>query len=166
VFIIFTAVTAVSVLIQASAIVAMFFGARETQKKVHALVEDFRVHVLPSVGTAKALIEDLSPKLKVITSNLVETSGKVRTMTEEVNEAVKDVTERARAQAAHVDGMVQGTLDHIDNATTTIQHGISVPLRQLNGILNGVRAGMNVMLHKTPNHSARSGESPENDLFI
>jgi ABC-type transporter Mla subunit MlaD len=150
VFIIFTAVTAVSVLIQCCAIIAIFFAARKTQKKVHELVEDVRIQVLPAISSSRATIEELSPKLKVITSNLVDSSHRVRSMAEEVSAVVEDVAGRARTQAAQVDGMVHGTLEQINHAGSTIQHGLSDTLRHLNGVLNGVRAGMNVMLQKTP----------------
>jgi methyl-accepting chemotaxis protein len=167
VFIIFTAVVAVSVLIQCSAIIAIFFGARKTEKKVRELVEDVRIHVLPAVNSCRTMLEELSPKLKVITSNLVDSSHRVRTMAEEVSDVVEDVAGRARTQAAQVDTMVHGTLEQINQAGSSIHHGISVPLRHLNGILNGVRAGMNVMRQKTPQQPNRDGAAgTQGDMAI
>jgi hypothetical protein len=165
IFIIFTAVTAISVVIQGCAILAMFLAGRKTQKEVHALIEDFRVHVLPIVSSSRGLVEDLSPKLKIISSNVVDTSKNVRTMVQDVSGVVGEVAERTRAQAAHVDGMVQGTLDQINHAGTTIQHGISVPIRQLNGILNGLRAGVNVILSKGPRRRVSRTEAEDEVLF-
>jgi hypothetical protein len=162
VFIVFTAAIFVSVLIQCVALLGMFLAARKAEKKIHTLVDDLRIHVLPAARSSRALMEDLSPKLKIITANLVDTTNKVRTMSEEVSVVVADVTQRTRAQAAHVDGMLEGTLDQISHATTTIQHGISVPVRHLTGLLNGLRAALNVMLDKAP----RSGLETEDDLFI
>jgi methyl-accepting chemotaxis protein len=162
VFIIFTVVISVSVLIQSIAILGMFLAARKTREKIHFLVEELRVHAVPAMSTSRALVEDLSPKLKIITSNLVESSDKIRAMTGEISGVVSDVSQRTRAQAAHVDGMVEGTLEQITHATSSIQHGIAVPVRQLTGILNALRAGLNVMFHKPPPRNLAA----EDDLFI
>jgi hypothetical protein len=150
VFIVFMAVILVSLLIQCAAIFGMALAARKTEKKVHTLVDDLRLHILPVVSSSRSLIEDLSPKIKVISANVVDTTNKLKTMSDEVSGVVTDVTQRTRVQAAHVDDMLEGTLHQITHATNTIQHGISAPVRQLTGIVNGLRAALDVMLSKTP----------------
>jgi hypothetical protein len=161
-FIVFTAVTSISVLVQAIAILGVFLTARKTQKKLNALAEDVRLHVLPAVSISRGVIEDLSPKLKVIASNLVDSSTDVRAMAQDVSGVVGDVASRTRAQAAHVDGMVQGTLDQITQANQAFQHGIAVPFRQLNGIVSGLRAGWDVLSQRR----STSRSEKESDLFV
>jgi hypothetical protein len=61
-----------------------------------------------------------------------------------------------------VDGMVKGTLDGLTTAVHAIEHGIAMPVRQMNGIINGLRAGVDVMRKKDiDNHL-----DPEDDLFV
>jgi hypothetical protein len=148
VFIIFTALVAVSVLIQASIILTFFLVARRMQKKVMALLDEARVHVLPALATSRNLLEEVAPKAKVISTNVVEITETLRKKSEEVGVVVGDVLDRTRVEASRIDGMVHGTLDQITHATHAVQHGVSVPLRQLSGILNGVRAGLNVLREK------------------
>ncbi len=58
--------------------------------------------------------------------------------------------------------MVKGTLDHLTSAVQALEHGVAVPVRQVNGILNGLRAGVDVLRKKDiPNH-----REPEDDLFV
>ena len=161
-FIVFTAVTSLSVLIQAIAILGIFISARKAQKKLNALAEDVRLHVIPAVSASRGVIEDLSPKLKVIASNFVDSSANVRTMAQDVSSVVGDVANRTRVQAAHVDGMVQGTLEQITQANQAFQHGISIPFRQISGILTGLRAGWEVLNQRRS--SSRSEK--ESDLFV
>jgi hypothetical protein len=156
VFIIFTAISSISVLVQAGAIMGIFLATRKTKKKLDALSEDFRIHVLPTISTSRALIEDLSPKIKALTSNLVESTNNVRDMTGYVHGVARDVATRVQTDAERVDGIVQGTLDHIDEASDTIRHGFAVPLRQFNGLINGIRAGLNVLCAKGPSRRSES----------
>jgi hypothetical protein len=160
--VVFIAIAAVSILMQAGFTVGMFIAARKAQKKVMGLVDDLRLHGLPAIISSRELIQDLSPKLKTITENLTAISTTLRTETEKVGGLVGNVTDRAQVQAVRVDGMVKGTLDHLTSAVQAIEHGIAVPVRQVNGILNGLRAGVDVLRKK--DHSDHL--EPEDDLFV
>jgi hypothetical protein len=160
--VIFIAVAAVSILMQAGFTVAIFVGARKTQKKITALADDVRLHALPVIMSSRELLQDVTPKLKTITENLTATTATLRSKADQVGGFVGDVTGRAQAQASRVDGMVKGTLDQLTYAVQAIEHGIAVPVRQVSGILNGLRAGVDVMRKKTPGNHL----DPEEDLFV
>jgi len=160
--VVFIAIAAFSILMQAGFTVAMFIAARKTQKKVMGLAEDVRLHALPAIIASRDVIQDITPKLRIITENLTSISTTLRAKTDKVGGLVGDVTDRAQVQAVRVDGMVKGTLDHLTSAVQAIEHGIAVPVRQVNGILNGLRAGVDVMRKKdVSNH-----QDPEDDLFV
>jgi hypothetical protein len=160
--VVFVAVAAVSILMQAGFTVAMFFGARRAQKKITALADDVRLHALPIIMSSREFIQDVSPKLKIITENLTATTATMRSKADQIGALVGDVTHRAHAQASRVDGMVKGTLDQVTYAVHAIEHGIQAPVRQVSGILNGLRAGVDVMRKKTPTNHL----DPEDDLFV
>jgi hypothetical protein len=160
--VVFIAVAAVSILMQAGFTVAIFVGSRKAQKKITALVDDVRLHALPVIMSSRELLQDVSPKLKTIAENLTATTATLRTKADQVGGFVGDVTGRAQAQASRVDGMVKGTLDQLTYAVHALEHGIAAPVRQVNGILNGLRAGVDVMRKKTPDNHL----DPEEDLFV
>src|SRR5271168_1073172 len=160
--VVFIAVSAISILMQAGFTVAMFFVARKAQKKIMNLADDVRLHALPAVMSSRELIQDVTPKLKLITENLTATTATLRSKAEQVGGLVGNVTERAQVQASRVDGMVKGTLDQLTNAVQAIEHGVAKPVRHVNGILNGLRAGMDVMMKKNPTNHL----DPEDDLFV
>jgi hypothetical protein len=159
---VFVAVAAVSILMQAGFTVAMFIGARKAQKKLMGLADDVRLHALPAIIASRDVIQDITPKLRTITDNLAAVSTTLRTQTDKVGGLVENVTDRVQAQATRVDGMVKGTLDHLTTAVHAIEHGIAMPVRQVNGIINGLRAGVDVMRKKDiDNHL-----DPDDDLFV
>jgi hypothetical protein len=161
--VIFIAVAAVSILMQAGFTVAMFFGARKAQKKLMDLADDVRLHALPAIMSSREVIQDISPKLKSITENLNATSATFRSRADQVSGFVGDVTGKAQAQASRVDGMVKGTLDQLTFAVQAIEHGVAAPVRQVNGIINGLRAGVEVMRKKTPDNHL---DPDQEDLFV
>lgn len=160
--VVFIAIAAISILMQAGFTVAIFLGARKAQKKITTLADDVRLHALPAIMSSRELIQDLTPKLKSITENLTATTATLRSKTEQIGVVVGDVTEKAHVQASRVDGIVKGTLDQLTLAVQAIEHGIAVPVRQVNGIINGLRAGVDVMRSKDAGNHLDS----EDDLFV
>src|SRR5215467_1894836 len=153
IFIIFTVATSIGVLIQAFVLLAMFFAIKKTTGQLHELSDQLKQHLVPTLSTARNLVEDISPKVKVATSNLVEASSILRSQAEHINKTVNEVADVAQAQVARVDEMATAVLDGITQATAAVQHGISTPLRQVSGVLNGLRVGLDVLRKKDrPTH--------------
>lgn len=172
-FVLFSAATAVAVVLQMLILLGMFLALRKTQKKVEDLIDDARVHVLPMIATSRGLVDDLgpkvtaavndlTPKLKTISSNLTETTSLIRSETEHIKAAIEEVVGRTRGQAARVDGMVSGTLDGVQHATTTIQNGVAIPLRKISGWVAGLQAGLGVLFHKRRNGTEKAYATAEN----
>ncbi len=150
VFIIFTAVTSVGVLIQAFVLLGMYLAVKKSTDKVHELSDQLKQHLVPTLATSRNLIEDISPKIKVAISNLVEASGVLRSQAEQINKTVAHVSNVAEAQVSRVDEMATAILDGLTQTTAAVQHGIATPLKQVSGVLNGLRAGLDVLRKKDP----------------
>jgi hypothetical protein len=159
--VIFVAVAALSILMQAGFTVAIFIGSRKAQKKLMALADDLRLHAMPVIVSSREIVHDLTPKIKTITDNLTAASATLRSKADQIGAVVGDVANRTQSQVTRVDGMVKVTLDQLTSAVQAIEHGIAVPVRQVNGILNGLRAGVEVLRQKSPDHL-----TPEDDLFV
>jgi methyl-accepting chemotaxis protein len=153
VFIIFTAVTSVGVLIQAFVLLGMYFALKKSTDKVHELSDQLKQHLVPTLAISRNLVEDLAPKIKVTTTNLVEASHILRSQAEHINKTVTQVADIAEHQATRVDEMATAVLDGLTQATAAVQHGIASPLKQVTGVLNGLRAGLDVLRKKDrPTH--------------
>ena len=161
--VVFIAMAAVSILMQAGFTVAIFVGARKAQKKITALADDVRLHALPVIMSSRELIQDVTPKLKTITENLTATSATLRTKTDQVGGFVGDVTEPGPgpgfARGRHGQGDARPA--HL-RRPRALSMALRCPVRQVNGILNGLRAGVDVMRKKTPGNHL----DPEDDLFV
>ncbi|MDE3105894.1 MAG: hypothetical protein KGK08_12030 [Acidobacteriota bacterium] len=144
--VLFVGLVAVALLTQAIAMIAMAVGASRAQKRGLEIAEELRAKVLPVVDQTRHLLEDVSPKVRVITDNLVETSHVVRSKAAEFDATLSDVNERTRAQVARVDEMVTATLRATEEISTMVQTGVKVPVRQFAGLMNGLKAGMDVLL--------------------
>lgn len=146
---IFVGLAALALLVQAVALVIMAIAAGKARKDGLALVEEIRAGVMPLVTSTQELIRDSSPKVKVITENIVEASHIIRSKAREFDVTASDLNSRTRAQAARVDGMVTSVLDTTAEIKDSIQRGIKIPVREVTGLVNGLKAGLDVLVGRT-----------------
>lgn len=147
-YIVFTAITAIAVLLQAFVLLALFFVLKKSLAKMLEVTDEVKEQALPLLRTTRGLVEDVSPKLKVATGNLVEVSHTLRHQANHVNESVSELLDKANAQIQRVDGMVSSTLNAVDHATQVIENAVSIPVRRASGVVQGIRTGLNVLLSK------------------
>jgi hypothetical protein len=133
-------------LTQAIALIGIAIGAAKTRKRGLEMVEELREKMLPVISSTQEFFRDSGPKVKIITDNLVETSHIVRTKASEFDATASDLNMKARAQAARVDGMVTGVLNTTSEITDTLQRAVKVPVREFTGLVNGFKAGLDVLV--------------------
>lgn len=146
VLVIFTAVTAFSLLLQACCLLGMAIVVRKTMKKMQSLADEAKAKGFPVIASAQALLNDIGPKLKTATSEFSEVSQKFRHQANNVNETLDSVLEKANIQIRRIDEMVTGTMDTVEQASRAIESAVAAPTRRVSGILNGIRVGMGVFL--------------------
>jgi hypothetical protein len=143
---IFVGIVAFAMLTQAIALIGIAIGAAKTRKRGLEMVEELREKMLPVISSTQEFFRDSGPKVKIITDNLVETSHIVRTKASEFDATASDLNMKARAQAARVDGMVTGVLNTTSEITDTLQRAVKVPVREFTGLVNGFKAGLDVLV--------------------
>ncbi|MGA8110975.1 MAG: hypothetical protein WBD46_19210 [Acidobacteriaceae bacterium] len=161
VYIVFTAVTAAGVLMQALVLLGMLFAIKAAMRRVDEVTKKAEEHALPALATARQLLDEVTPKLKIASQNILDVTETLRTRSVTVTDAVDDLLKKAEVQVDRVDEMVTGTLDSIAHATATVQKAVVTPVRQVSAVLNGLRAGFDVLRTRNdhPTHASADGDS-------
>jgi methyl-accepting chemotaxis protein len=172
-YISFTAVTAIGVLMQALVLLGMLLALRGALKRVNEISSRAEEIAVPAFESTRDLLKDISPKLKVAAQNLMEVSqtakevsqtakevgNTVRAESTQIAVALNDVLQRAAVQVDRVDEMVTGTLTSVAHATGALQKAVSGPARQVGALLSGLRAGFDVLRKKDNEvHAAGDGD--------
>lgn len=150
VYILFTALVAVGVLLQACVLLGMLIAMRAGMKRMAKIATMAEEHAIPALTTAKQILDELSPKLKIAAANVAEASETLREQAKNVNETMDGLLKKTEEQANRVDEMITGTLNSVAHATATVQRVVGVPVRQINAMLNGLRAGFGVLRTREP----------------
>jgi replicative DNA helicase len=161
-YIIFTAVTALGVLLQAFVLLAMYFAIREAVKRFHATADELKQHAVPAAATARALLEDVSPKLQIAATNLVEASHSIRHQASHVSTSIDELVDKANLQINRVDEMASAVLSSVSHAGDVLQHTAAIPIRQISGVVTGIKAGLSVLRRKKTPAEAAAAEDVVN----
>lgn len=164
---IFIGIVAFSMLTQAIVFIVAAVLATKARNRVVMIVEEVRLKTIPLLDNTASMVKDLQPKIKVITENLVETSHVVRAKAAEfdatiadVNRTILDVNHKTRAQADRVDNMVTSVLTSTADIAAKIEHGIKVPVREVTGLVNGLKAGLDVLIGRTKGFGSYRTRTP------
>jgi methyl-accepting chemotaxis protein len=159
VYIVFTAVTAMGVMMQALVLLGMLFALKGALGRLNDVSKKAEEHLLPTLHTTRQLLEEVSPKLKVAAQNVLEASQTLRVESKNVAGTVDELLKKAAVQTERVDEMVTGTLNTVAHATATVQRAVAGPVRQMGAVLSGLRAGFDVLRNKEREaHAAADGD--------
>jgi hypothetical protein len=166
----FIAVTAAAVVLQAGILVALYLGARQSSARIEALAFEVRMKVLPAVETAQMMLAELQPKLTVIADNLTETTLSVRAQVERMDATMNDAVDRARLQIIRADELLTRTLDRVEETSDMVHKTVISPVRQFSGLIQGVTAGVEFLLGSRRRRNGGSREArrpvPQDEMFI
>jgi len=167
---VFIAVTAAAVLLQAGILTALYLGVRKTSARMEALAEEVKTKAVPALETAQAMLTELRPRLQVVADNLMETTIAVRSQVERMDATVTDVVDRARLQVIRADDLLTRTLDRVEETSDMVHKTVVSPVRQFAGLIQGVTAGIEFLLGGRGRRNGDSREArrpvPQDEMFI
>jgi hypothetical protein len=167
---VFIAVTAAAVLLQAGILTALYLAVRKSSARMEAIALELKTKALPTMETTQAMLTELRPKLTVIADNLTETTHSVRSQVERVDATVSDAVDRARLQVIRADELLSRTLDRVEETSDMVHRTVVSPARQFAGLIQGVTAGIEFLLGGRGRRNGGSREArrpvPQDEMFI
>jgi F0F1-type ATP synthase membrane subunit b/b' len=137
--------SALSFLVMGGVAIALFGVVSKLRAKVEATLK----RAEPLIDTAKRLSEENAPKIsdiatsaKQIAANAKDISNVAKDQAHRWAEVGRDLADRTRAQAARVDSAVDETVHQVQHVGSNVKEAVLKPVREANGILSGVRAGI------------------------
>jgi methyl-accepting chemotaxis protein len=162
--IIFIAVTAAAVLLQAGILAGMYFALRKTSAKVESLAEEVKTKVLPTAELAHSMMSELRPKVVTVVDNVSVSTTMLRTQMERVDATLTDIVDRTRLQVIRADEFVNSTMDKLEETREVMQRTVVSPVKQLSGLMHGVSAGFEALFSRRRQRS--SVAAPQDEMFI
>ena len=145
----FVGLVAVSLLAQAVVVIIAAVGGAKAIKRILAISEELHVRAIPIIKTTEELIRETVPKVRTISNSLVDASQVVKAKVQEFDSTLTDANNKTKAQVARVDSMLSTALTATGALAEMIHQGIKTPVKEAVGVVNGFKAGLNVLLSRS-----------------
>lgn len=159
---IFVAVAAVAMLLQLATLVVLALSITKSTARLEAMAQDFQHKIDPLLVAARDIATDTSPKVKEITSNLLDVSASLRLQTERLDGAVHHVLSEVVTQVNHASHIVDETLNAAEKTRTSVEK----PVRTASALLQAVGVGLSVLFGRNKREDDIRGEGRKDEMFI
>ena len=166
---VFIGVTALAVLIQAGVLIALYATTKKTAAQIDALATEIRSKALPAVESVQALVANNKDRVEEIIENVAVASTTARSQLVRIDATLNDVLDRTRLQVMRADELATSTMDKIEETTEIVQHTIVTPVRRIQGVVNGLSAGLGMFVagrKARKNGGPHPGGAESEDLFV
>lgn len=161
----FAGVAAAALLLQAIVLLLIFVGVRKAVSGLREDFEDLRTSVTPFVKEAREVFTRVAPKIEAATADVATLTQTLRVQSDELKVASAKIIEKARNQAERIDSMTTNVLDAADRAGAFVNHAVTKPMRQLNGIVASIKAVVDTL--RTRDASPRANRRPgDPEMFV
>jgi methyl-accepting chemotaxis protein len=154
------AVTAICILFQTILLSAMFVAVRKGIKSLTENVDEFRASAMPVIDHTRGFVERITPTVEATAKNVADISQTLKENTTKVGASATEIAQRVNAQSSRVDAMVTGALDAIDRTAVVVVDAVNKPVRQLSGLLAGLKAVVEVLGSAKPEQRASQHPQP------
>jgi len=150
----FVVVTAAAVVLQAVILIALFIQLRRTAARVEQSTVDLQARLTPILTRVEVLVEDLSPRISGIVADASEITRLTRGQAQRADRILSEALERLRLQVVHVDQIVTGTMEAVEEAGSKLRKTIWGPIIRATALVRGIQTGLEFF------RAARQGREP------
>jgi hypothetical protein len=137
------AIAALCILVMAVVLVLLYTIVGKLQIRIEGIASS----VKPIIDNVRVLTRENSPKISSIASRAVEIAANAKDISDVAKDQAhryaelgRDFADRAKAQIARVDAVMDDTVEQVHNAGDNVKEAVLKPVREANAVFAGVKA--------------------------
>jgi hypothetical protein len=138
----FVVLATIAIVVQAIILISLFVQLRRTAARLEQVVADVNVRLAPILSRAQFLLEEISPRISGIASDAARISNLALAQAEQFDSVLSETIERLRSQIVHIDRMVTGTVDVVEETGSRLKHAILGQVADATALVRGIKAGL------------------------
>ena len=128
---IFVGVVALAVVIQTIILAVMAVVVSKTAKRMEEIAGEVHGRVNPILSRIQILVEESQPRINAVIADAAEISNLAREQAQRVDRVMSESLERLRLQMLHLDQMVTGAMESVEDAGTKVKRTVWAPGRSV-----------------------------------
>jgi len=150
----------VTTLVIAVAMLWIYRSSRRMEEKVGLLLDK----ASPVLDSARSLVDDARPKIQEIIVRAAEITTSARDQMARLDALVSETSDCVRVQIERIDMVVGDAVTRVEETTAAVQGTILKPVREVNGLISGVRAALSTLARG--NRASVDHATQDEEMFI
>jgi len=162
-------VVAIALVVQVSILAGLFFTTRRTMQKLEKTVTDLNDRAGPILTRVQILLDDTQPKISTMVSDAAHIVYLARGQAQKVDRVFTDAADRLRGQLLHVDRILTGTMEAVEDAGTQFRQSFWRPVQKASALVQGIKVGLDLLRSRraaSPRRRDDETAEQEEELFI
>ena len=164
-------VVAIALIVQVSVLIALFVTTRRTMQKLEQTVTDLNSKAGPILTRVQILLDDTQPKISTMVTDAAHIVYLARGQAQKVDRVFTDAADRFRGQLLHVDRILTGTMEAVEDAGTQFRTSFWKPMQKASALVQGIKVGLDLLRSRRgsaapASRSREEGSEQEEELFI
>lgn len=159
---------AIALVVQVSILAALFVTTRRTMQKLDKTITDLNDRVGPILTRAQILLDDTQPKISTMVSDAAHIVYLARGQAQKVDRVFTDAADRLRGQLLHVDRILTGTMEAVEDAGAQFRQSFWRPMQKASALVQGIKVGLDLLRSRKAAATPGTDEptEQEEELFI
>jgi hypothetical protein len=157
---VFVFVSAAAMCVQAGLLLGIYRATRAFEEKTIPLLP--KIDAL--VESSRAAVDDSRTQIHQITVKTNDILDSTRKQLARVDEVLEDATARAKIQLDRAEMVIDDTMNRAQETVALVHGGIMKPLREIQGVAAGIRAGLNFLMRGRQNGPVHA--TADEEMFI
>ena len=163
-------VVAISLAVQVSILAALFVTTRRTMQKLDKTVSDLNAKAGPILTRVQILLDDTQPRISTMVNDASHIVYLARGQAQKMDRVFTDAADRFRGQLLHIDRILTGTMEAVEDAGAQFKHSFWKPVQRASALVQGIKVGLDLLRSRRaatqPDAQERSSPEQEEELFI
>src|SRR5215475_11133256 len=160
-------VVAIALIVQVTMLTLLFFQTRRTSQQVEKTITDLNSKISPILTRVQILLDDTQPKISTMVSDAAHIVYLARGQAQKVDRVFTDAADRLRGQLLHVDRILTGTMEAVEDAGVQFRQNFWRPVQKASAVVQGIKVGLDLLRSRRRPSSRRDAPTEqEEELFI
>jgi len=124
----------------------------------------------PILTRVQILLDDTQPKISTMVSDAAHIVYLARGQAQKMDRVFTDAADRFRGQLLHIDRILTGTMEAVEDAGAQFKHSFWKPVQRASALVQGIKVGLDLLRSRRaatqPDAQERSSPEQEEELFI
>jgi hypothetical protein len=165
----FIIVATITLIVQVGILVALFFQLRKTTESVNKTIGDLHSRIGPILTRTQIMLDETQPKIVQLIEDASHVVYLTRSQAQRFDKVATEASDRLRGQLLHIDRILTGTLEAVEDAGSTVRRSFWGPVQKASAIVQGIKIGLDVLRSRRSSPRTADADATveqEDELFI